>query len=75
MSKSFTDLYSHGAKLNTMAKAAFSKFQSADERGDEIMALAWHESFRKITNSTIAVAMVVLQVEDIVKGKTRSITN
>ena len=69
LSKSWTDLYSHGEKLNWLCKAALKKFKSAEEAGDDMMALAWSESFRKTTNSCIAVAMTVLAVEDIVKGK------
>lgn len=74
MSRSWTDLYMWGEKLSWMAKSAQTKYQNLEEAGDNEMALAWHESFRKTTNSVIAVAMVVLKVEEIVKNKTRSIT-
>jgi len=54
-----------------MAKSAQTKYKTAEEKGDEVMALAWSESFRKMANATIAVACTVLNVEEIVKGKRR----
>jgi len=69
MSKSFTDLYAHGAKLNSLAKSAFKKFKHAEERGDDLGMIAWAESFRKCTMNCVDVAKTVLAVEEIVKGK------
>jgi len=72
LSKSWTDLYSHGEKLNWLCKAALKKFKHYDEKGDDLMMIAWAEAFRKATNDCVAIAKTVLRVEDIVKGKIRS---
>ena len=69
MSKSFTDLYTHGAKLNALAKSAFKKFKHYSEQGDTVMAIAWAESFRKATMNCVDVAKCVLGVESLLKGK------
>jgi len=71
LSRSWTDLYSWGERLSWMAKSSQTKYRTAEEKGDEMMALAWSESFRKMAKETIAVALVVLKVEEIVKGKGR----
>ncbi len=63
-----------GQHLAWLAKSAETKYKSAIEKDDEIMSLAWLESARKTINSTIAVACTILNVEEIVKGKTRRIT-
>ncbi len=65
------DLYSWGERLSWMAKSAQKKYKSAEERNDELMSLAWQDCFRKTAKETIAVALVVLKVEEIVKGKGR----
>jgi len=64
-----------GQRLAWLAKSAETKYKSAIERDDELMSLAWLESARKTINSTITVAMTILNVEEIVKGKTRRIVN
>jgi len=69
MSKSFTDLYVHGAKLNSLAKSAFKKFKHYEEKGDSLMMIAWAESFRKCTMNCVDVAKTVLGVESLLKGK------
>jgi len=73
MSKSWTDLYSHGEKLNWLCKSFYKKFKHAEEADDKEWMLAWGEALRKCTNSCVSIAMTVLQVEEIVKGKTRRI--
>jgi len=73
MSRSWHDLYEKGEKLSWLAKSAMTKYQSAIDRDDEIMAQAWLESARKTLNSAIAVACIVLKVEDVIKGKNRSV--
>ena len=69
MSKSWTDLYTHGERLNWLCRSALKKFKSAEEAGDNLMMIAWAESFRKCTMNCVDVAKTVLAVEEIVKGK------
>ena len=67
--RSWTDLYRHGETLARLAKSLETNYNNAMDEGDLHMALSWQEAARKMTNSCIAVAMTVLGVEDIVKGK------
>jgi len=62
VSRSWTDLYAWGERLSWMAKSAQKKYKTAEEKGDDLMALAWLDSFRKTAKETIAVALVVLKV-------------
>ena len=68
-SRSWTDLYVHGEKMYDTAKMLHTNMTNAQEREDYPMVVVWQEAFRKMTNSCVAVAMTVLAVEDIVKGK------
>ena len=69
MGRSFTDLYCHGEHMNWLCKSFYKKFKHAEESDDKEWMLAWGEAFRKVTNDTVAIARVVLRVEEIVKGK------
>ena len=65
----FTDLYSHGRKLNTQAKSAMTKFKHCLEEGKDLEAIAWAESFRKTTMNIVDISKIVLGVEQVLKGK------
>jgi len=69
LSKSFTDLYSHGQRLNTLCKKFFTEFKNAEDRDDSAMMIIWGEALRKATMNTVEIARVVLGVEEILKGK------
>jgi len=73
LSRSWLDVYQWGEKMSWLAKSAQKKYKSADERGDELMCLAWSESMRKHVKETVSIALVILKVEEVVKTK-RSIT-
>jgi len=72
MTADFTDLYKHGAKMNTVAKRFFTLFKQAEEDGDDAKLLIYSECFRKITMNIVEIAYKVLGVEELVKGKQRS---
>jgi len=74
LTDSFTDLYRHGAKMNTVAKRFFTLFKKYEEEGDEEKMLVWAECFRKQTMNVVDIAYKVLGVEEIVKGKQRKYT-
>jgi len=69
MSRSWTDLYSHGERLNWICKKAFTEFKKAEEEDNKFMMLSWAECLRKTTMNTVEIAKTVLGVEEIVKGK------
>jgi len=69
MTADFTDLYKHGTRLNSVAKRFLSEFKKAEENDDGDLMRIWGEAFRKITVNIVEVAKIVLQIEDIVKGK------
>jgi len=69
LTNDFTDLYRHGARMNTVAKRFFSNFKKAEEEDNEDMLRIYGESFRKITMNIVEIAVKVLAVEDLLKGK------
>ena len=69
MTESFTNLYKHGSRLNSICKKAFAEFKRAEEEGNESMMIAWGECLRKVTMNTVEIAKTVLGVEEIVKVK------
>jgi len=69
LTEKFTDLYKHGQRLNTLCKKFFTEFKNAEERDDNAMMIIWGEALRKVTMNCVNVAMTVLGVEEIVKGK------
>ena len=71
MTADFTDLYKHGAKMNTVAKRFFTLFKQAEEEGNEEKMLLWAECFRKQTMNIVEIAVKVLGVTELLKGKTR----
>lgn len=74
MTNDFTNLYSHGIKMNTVAKRYFSLFKTAVEEDNEAMILQWGECFRKQVMEVVSVAKTVLSVEELIKGKPRKFT-
>jgi len=69
MTADFTDLYKHGTRLNTVAKRFLTEFKKAEENDDGDLMRIWGESFRKITVNIVEIAKCVLDIEEIVKGK------
>jgi len=69
MTSDFTDLYKHGAKMNTVAKRFFSEFKKYEQEGNDDLMRIYAEAFRKITMNIVEVACKVLAVEDLLKGK------
>jgi len=69
LSKQWHDLYSHGQHLNTVCKRFFTEFKKAQEEGNDDLMLIYAEALRKTTMNCVDVAKVVLQVEEIIKGK------
>jgi len=67
LSSSWTNLYSHGIRLNTLCKSFFTQFKKAEESEDYSMMLVWGEALRKTTANCVEVAKTVLGVEEIVK--------
>jgi len=72
LTSDFTDLYRHGAKMNTVAKRFFTLFKQAEMDGDDDKLLIYAECFRKITMNIVEIAYKVLGVEELIKGKTKS---
>ena len=72
MSKSFTDLYTHGQRLNTLCKKFFTEFKKAEETDNSDLMIIYGEALRKSTMNTVEIARVVLAVEEIIKGKIRT---
>jgi len=70
----WTDLYSHGQKLNWLCKRFFTEFKKAEKEDNEGLMIIWGEALRKVTMNCVDIAKVVLNVEEIVKGKQRSYT-
>ena len=69
MTESFTNLYKHGQRLNSICKKAFTEFKKAEEEDNEDMMIIWGECLRKVTMNCVDIAKTVLAVEEIVKGK------
>ena len=69
MAQSWHDLYTHGQRLEYVCKQMNTKFKLAIKEGNDSMALVYAESLRRITMDTVAIAKVVLGVEEIVKKK------
>jgi len=69
MAHKWTDLYSHGEKLNWLCKKFLTNFKKAEQEDNEDMMIIWGECLRKVTMNCVDVAKTVLGVEDIVKGK------
>jgi len=67
LSKSWTDLYSHGEHLNRLCKKFMTEFKNAEERDDQPMMIIWGEALRKVTMNCVDIAKTVLGVEEIVK--------
>jgi len=70
LTSDFTDLYRHGARLNTVAKRFFTEFKKCEESEDFEMMRCWAECYRKITMNIVEIAKTVLSVEELIKGKT-----
>jgi len=65
----FTDLYKHGIRLNTVCKRFITEFKKAEKNEDDEMMRVWGEALRKVTMNCVDIAKVVLDIEEIVKGK------
>jgi len=68
-SRSWTDLYAHGERLNTTIKMLNTNMLKDQEDGNYSMVLQWQEAIRKYTMNCVDVAKTVLGVEEIVRGK------
>jgi len=69
LTESWTNLYKHGIRLNTLCKSFMTQFKKAEERDDHPMMIVWGEALRKTTANCVEVAKTVLGVEEIVKAK------
>ena len=69
MAQSWHDLYTHGQRLEYVCKQMNSKFKQAIKEGNDDMARVYAESLRRITMDTVAIAKVVLGVEEVIKKK------
>jgi len=72
MSRSWTDLYAHGERLNTVCKRFITEFKKAEEEDDDELMRIWGEALRKVTMNCVEIAKTVLGVEEIVNGKKAS---
>jgi len=69
LTESFTNLYKHGQRLNTLCKKFFTEFKKAEETDNSDLMIIYGEALRKVTMNTVEIAKTVLGVEEIVKGK------
>jgi len=69
MTKSWTDLYTHGEHLNRVCKKFMTEFRKAEEEDNEAMMIIYGEALRKVTMNCVDIAKVVLKVEELVYGK------
>ena len=69
MTRSWTDLYSHGEHLNSVCKRFITEFKKAEEENNDELMIIWGEALRKVTMNCVDVAKTVLGVEEIVKAK------
>jgi len=69
LTESWTNLYKHGQRLNTVCKKFMTEFKKAVEEDDEALMQIWGEALRKVTMNTVEIAKTVLGVEEIVKAK------
>jgi len=67
MSHKWTDLYTHGERLNWLCKRFYTCFKTAEENDDSAMMICYGEALRKVTMNCVDVAKTVLGVEEIVK--------
>jgi len=74
LTSDFSDLYRHGTKLNIVAKRFFTLWKQAEQDGDDAKLLIYAECFRKYTMNIVEVAVKVLGVEELLKGKQRKFT-
>jgi len=72
LTKSWTDLYTHGEHLNSVCKRFIKEFKKAQEEDNEDLMIIWGEALRKVTMNCVDVAKTVLGVEEIVNGKKAS---
>ena len=70
MSHKWTDLYTHGERLNWLCKRFYTEFKKAEEDDNKDLMIIYGEALRKVTMNCVDVAKTVLGVEEIVKGKT-----
>jgi len=69
LTRSWTDLYSHGEHLNSVCKRFMTEFKKAEEEDNDELMIIWGEALRKVTMNCSELARVVLGVEEIVNGK------
>ena len=69
MTDSWTNLYKHGQRLNSVCKRFITEFKKAEEENNDELMIIWGEALRKVTMNCVDVAKTVLGVEDIIKGK------
>jgi len=67
LTRSWTDLYSHGERLNAVCKRFITEFKKAEEENNDELMRIWGEALRKVTMNCVDVAKTVLGVEEIVK--------
>jgi len=69
MSKSWTDLYTLGERMNFITKTFDKKLRHAEAEDNDLKIEIWGEALRKVLNDQAALAKTVLSVEQLVKGK------
>ena len=69
LSHKWTDLYTHGERLNWLCKRFYTEFKKAEEDNNENLMIIYGEALRKVTMNCVDVAKTVLGVEEIVNGK------
>jgi len=69
MTNNWTNLYTHGERLNWLCKRFFTLFKQAEEDDNKDLMIIYGEALRKVTMNCVDVAKTVLAVEEIVNGK------
>jgi len=72
LTSDFTDLYERGKNLNHVLKRFLTLFRQAEKDDNSDLILIYGEAIRKCTQNVVAIAVVVLKIEEIVEGKPRS---
>jgi len=56
LGRRWTDLYTHGEKLNWLCRRFFTEFKKAEENDDGDLMIIYGEALRKVTMNCVDVA-------------------
>jgi len=69
LTNNWTNLYTHGERLNWLCKRFFTLFKQAEEEDNGDRMIMYGEALRKVTMNCCDLAKTVLGVEELIKGK------